>query len=505
MYTRHKWLGLLLLMALLLSSALFFATPTSARAATADTGPTSQIWYFAEGRVGGGFVQWLTVSNPNTSSCTVNVQYYYKRDQDTANFQKKVSFVVERATRHTQYINNDLGIKQNDLNGAILSATVSTSDCPGILAERPMYFTNFHGTSSGTDVFGETTPQQDYYFAEVPVGSAGESFISIFNPSSVNIPVSVTYYSNGQIVKQTHTVAANSRDKFEPNGAGLTSQHVAALVHTDDSHGIIAERASYYMNVNGVSGSAAILGVDNPAFHWVFPAGNTTSASHEVLTLANFSNDTVATVQVKLLSSTGTTPSTPINVTIPAKSTMPIDINANNQFVGHTDGVALDVQSVKQGDIEAVPIVAQRQIFQSYDSGANWTAQGVSDSLGIHADGNLYNFAEGFTSVNFAEDLALANTGTVNDQQITITLSNMLGQTDTKTVTVGKGSQQIVSITSMVANSTVFTLSDVKAYAVSMSVQSVDKKPFAAERVMHWRAFGTQGTSAVPGVATLQA
>jgi hypothetical protein len=174
-----------------------------------------------------------------------------------------------------------------------------------------------------------------------------------------------------------------------------------------------------------------------------------------------------------------------------------VDINAANQFIGHTDGVALDVQSLGE---TPQPIVAQRQIFQTYDSGANWTAQGVSDSLGVHTDNHIYNFAEGFTSVNFAEDLALANTSGA-DQQITITLSNMLGQTDTKTVTVGKGSQQVVSITSMVANSTVFTLSDVKAYAVSMSVQSVDGKPFAAERVMHWHAFGTQGTSAVPGYA----
>jgi hypothetical protein len=475
---------------------LLFATPTSARAATADTGPTSQIWYFAEGRVGGGFVQWLTVSNPNALSCTVTIQYYYKRDYDTANSQKKVTFTVEKNTRHTQYVNNDLGIKQFDMNGAVLSASVSTSDCPGIVAERPMYFSNFHGVSSGTDVFGADQLKTEYYFAEVPTGSAGESFISIFNPNSQDVPVETSYYSNGQIVTQTHTVKANSRDTFEPNGAGLTSPHVAVRVRSLSTLGIVAERPSYYINVDGSNGSADVMGADTSASHWTFAAGETTGASREVLTLANFSETDVATVSIKLLSSTGTT-TTPLSVTIPAKSTMQVDINGANQFVNHTEGVALDVQTDAK-----TPIVAQREIFQTYDSGANWTAQGVSDSLGVHNDYHIYNFAEGFTSVNFAEDLALANTSTANDQQITITLSNMLGQTDTKTVTVGKGSQQVVSITSMVKNSTVFTLSDVKAYAVSMSVQSVDKTPFAAERVMHWHAFGTQGVSTVPGYAS---
>lgn len=493
-YLKKWWLGSIILVALLCAGTFVLLSPESAHAAVADGPPTSQTWYFAEGRVGGGFVQWLTIGNPNNASCTVNIQYYYKMDNSTVNSQKKITFTVERATRHTQYVNNDLNVKQNDLNGAILSATVSTSDCAGITAERPMYFTNFHGTSSGTDVFGATSTQNDFYFAEVPVGSAGESFISIFNPNSVDVIVDVTYFSNGQIVAQTHTVHANSRDTFQPNGAGLSSQHVGVHVQSR-SLGIVAERPAYYMNVNGVSGSADVMGVQTPTNHWVFAAGSTTATSREVLTLANFSDADVSNVTVNLLSSTGTT-TTPLSLTIPSKSTVQIDINGANQFVGHTSGVALDVQSTN----EKAPIVAQRQLFQTYSSGTGWSAQGVSDSLGVHANYSLYSYAEGFTSVNFNEWLSLANT-TGSDEQITITLVNMLSQTDTKTVTVGKGSQQVVDITAMVANSTVFSLNDVKAYAVSMTVQSAGGAVFAAERSMDWHAFGTQGTSAVPGYA----
>jgi hypothetical protein len=489
-YLKKWWLGSIIIIALLCAGTFVLLAPESAHAAVADGPPTSQTWYFAEGRVGGGFVQWLTIGNPNNASCTVSIQYYYKMDNSTVNSQKKVSFTVERATRHTQYVNNDLNVKQNDLNGAILSATVSTSDCAGITAERPMYFTNFHGTSSGTDVFGATSTQNDFYFAEVPVGSAGESFISIFNPNSVDVIVDVTYFSNGQIVTQTHTVHANSRDTFQPNGAGLSSQHVGVHVQSR-SLGIVAERPSYYINVNGVSGSAAIMGVQVPAKHWVFAAGTTTSSSREVLTLANFDQNNDATATVNLLSSTGTT--TSMSVVVPKNGSIQVDINAANQFISHTNGVALNVLS-------DTAIVVQRQLFQTYNSGTGWSAQGVSDSFGASADHSLYSFAEGFTSVNFNEWLSLAN-ATDTDEQVTITLVNMLSQTDTRTVTVGKRSQQVFDITAMVANSTVFTLSDVKAYAVSMTVQSAGGAVFAAERSMDWHAFGTQGTSAVPGYA----
>jgi hypothetical protein len=372
-YLKKWWLGSIIIIALLCAGTFVLLAPESAHAAVADGPPTSQTWYFAEGRVGGGFVQWLTIGNPNNASCTVSIQYYYKMDNSTVNSQKKVSFTVERATRHTQYVNNDLNVKQNDLNGAILSATVSTSDCAGITAERPMYFTNFHGTSSGTDVFGATSTQNDFYFAEVPVGSAGESFISIFNPNSVDVIVDVTYFSNGQIVTQTHTVHANSRDTFQPNGAGLSSQHVGVHVQSR-SLGIVAERPSYYINVNGVSGSAAIMGVQVPAKHWVFAAGTTTSSSREVLTLANFDQNNDATATVNLLSSTGTT--TSMSVVVPKNGSIQVDINAANQFISHTNGVALNVLS-------DTPIVVQRQLFQTYNSGTGWSAQGVSDSFGV--------------------------------------------------------------------------------------------------------------------------
>src|SRR6184192_4064637 len=126
-YLRNRWLGTIVLIALLSTGVLVFLSPSSAHAAATDTGPTAPTWYFAEGRVGGGFRQWLTIGNPNSSDCTVNIQYNSTLDRGGSSV-KKVQIRVDRMTRHTEYVNNDLNISQFNMDGATLSAIVSTSD-----------------------------------------------------------------------------------------------------------------------------------------------------------------------------------------------------------------------------------------------------------------------------------------------------------------------------------------------------------------------------------------
>ena len=44
------------------------------------TGPVSKIWYFAEGRVGHGFDEFLTLGNPTGNDCQVNITYLTQPD-----------------------------------------------------------------------------------------------------------------------------------------------------------------------------------------------------------------------------------------------------------------------------------------------------------------------------------------------------------------------------------------------------------------------------------------
>ena len=47
------------------------------------TGPVSKIWYFAEGRAGHGFDEFLTLGNPTGNDCQVNITYLTQPDRGT--------------------------------------------------------------------------------------------------------------------------------------------------------------------------------------------------------------------------------------------------------------------------------------------------------------------------------------------------------------------------------------------------------------------------------------
>ena len=65
----------LLLMAGIAAFSLLAKSGVPAHAAPVAYG-VSKIWYFAEGRVGGGFREYITLGNPSPSiDCSVQIQY----------------------------------------------------------------------------------------------------------------------------------------------------------------------------------------------------------------------------------------------------------------------------------------------------------------------------------------------------------------------------------------------------------------------------------------------
>lgn len=454
-------------------------------------GPVAQKWYFAEGRVGSGFRTFFSIENPNNGECAVKINYLYALDGSTTNQTKTVNVTVPANSRYTENATGDVP-GPSTLSATISVDTGATPTCSGVVAERPMYFSGFHSTSSGTDVLGATQLQTVFYFADVPTHSAGESFLSILNPGDVAANVSVIYYSGGAQVGNTATlsVAANSRGTIQPNSDINLPSHVAAVVTSD--HPILVERPAYFVSEYGVSGSADVIGVSTLSGDWLFAEGNTSAGTQENLTVANF-GDTDATATITLKSLSGATKDFPI--TVKAHDLAVWNVNNNNSFTGSTSEVAAEVKS------DSNSIAVQREMFRTY-AGSNgnqsWSAQGITDTFGATAAHSAYSFAEGFTSIGFNEFLLLQNpTGTT--ENVNVTLTNMLGHTYTQNYTIGAQSRYTISITSLVANHLVSSSEDARAYAVSMSVQSSDGSSFVAERTMNWSAFSTEGAESVVG------
>jgi hypothetical protein len=451
--------------------------------------------------VGKGFREYLTLANPTARPCWVTIQYLYTLDGRSTPDKKTVSVNVPAASRLTQAVNRDLGLADSSTWAASLAAivqvgTATTPDCPGIVAERPMYFSNFHGISSGTDVVGATRLSTAAFFADVPTGSNYTSYLSILNPSPTTANVMATYYANGsQVQSQTLAVAGQSRGTISP-GLLRMPQHVAAVVRSDQP--ILVERPTYFVNVSAVSGAYNVVGVSHAASDWLFAEGYTGPGYQEFLTLANLDPSKSAQVTITLKSATGATHATTLSLGPQSQSIW--NVNRANTFPGATPEVSTEVTSASSG----ASIVVQRELYFTYKHTLPQAAMGGTDVMGqlgpaLHG---AYSFAEGYTNTGYNEWLTLQNP-TSKDETVVLTLLNGNGKTSTHALSVHANSRFTLDVTILVQQ--VFNAGTNSAgNALSMVVQTLDGSAFVAERPMYWNTrtvspFGTMGGSDIIG------
>ncbi len=472
--------------------------PSTTLAAT-QPGPVSKTWYLAEGRVGKGFREYITLDNPSSSACTVSLQYLYTLDTSATPSTQTVTVSVPAASRLTEAVNNDLGLDSAAGRAASVATIVNvTGGCNGVMAERPMYFVNYHSLSSGTDVAGATHLSTTWYFADVPTGANVTSFLSILNPGTASATVTANYYANGQKVQsQVITVPGMARGTIAPNTVTLPADVAAVVTSTQP---VMVERPSYFYGVNGVNGAADVVGATGLANDWLFAEGYT-NGMQENLTIANVDPaNKSASVTITLKSKTGATQAFP--VTVAADSQLIWNVNANNTFTNSSPEVSAEVKSTGAG------IVVQREMyFQYHHSGDQpMQSQGVTDVIGQvgPASRSSYSFAEGYTNAGYNEWLTLQNP-TGNTETIYVTLVNTLGKTFTQSFAVGGNSRFTVDVTLMTLQNLVPAGATFQSYEVSMTVQTLNNAPFVAERPEYFNtsgsSFSTQGGSDIIGYA----
>ena len=476
-------------------------TPTPGVTATAApplTGgvPVSKQWYFAEGAVGNHFTEVLTVDNPNASYvCDVDAKYLYTISGGQPAV-KTVSFLVQPSTRITESVNKDLNISPNQqssaTNSTILTIDPSTPNCPGVVAERPMYYNI--SVNSGDDVLGATTTDTTFYFADIATGGGFKSYLTILNPGTSNANVIATYYANGQVVgTQTLTVLASSRNTIYPTNARLPL-HVAAVVTSNQP--IVVERPVYFVNINGgnagtVSGSHCIFGTQTLSHDWLFAEGYAGTGFQENLIIANEDNSAnrAASVTIKLEYSDGS--SLTYTVTVNPKSQLIWNVNQHGKALG----TAAEVSS------RGANIVVEREMFFHYHVNSNnSTAVGGTDATGEvgPATKTAYSFAEGYVNKGFDEYLTIQNP-TASAERVFITLINGYSRTYTQWFQVGPNTRLTVSIYALSFQYLIHPGDGNFAYEISMTLQSFNNAPFVAERPMYWNTAGVSSPSTSGG------
>lgn len=455
----------------------------------------SKTWYFAEGRVGAGFQEFLTLNNPDPiNDCAVNLNYLLEGGSP-----KSKTITVPHATRVTDSVNGDLYIAANQATGVSVStiATVNSSatpSCNGVIVERPMYFT-YHGINSGSDVVGATHLGTNFYFGDIPSGSGYTSYLTILNPpGGQSATVTATYYVGGKSagVSQSVTVQPGARGTIAPSTAGLPAAHVAAIVTSTQP--VMIERPDYFGNVNAgnagiVSGATSVVGVQNLSNDWLFAEGYTGGHFQEYLAIANLdqSANTTANVTITLEYDNGSV------------QTYPVKVNAHDQLIWNVN------QNAPAGNISAdvsstnAKIIVEREMFFQYDhkitsgNGFEVITHGGTDVIGQTGPANAssYAFAEGFSRSGYNEWLTLQNP-TGSDEAMNVVMVNGYGRIYQPTgVVVHAHSRYTMDVSALVLQNMVQAGDDHRGYEVSMTISS--SAAFVSERPMYWNT-GSGGT-----------
>jgi len=461
------------------------------------TAPVNDVWYFAEGRVGASFNEFLTIDNPDpVNNCSVNIEYL----PETGSVVTK-TVTVNHSSRLTEYVNNDMGIASSNPNGVSVSSIVtvnSSPSCAGVVAERPLYF-SWHGINSGSDVVGATHLGTTFYFADVPTGPGFTSFLTLLNPpGNGTASVNAVYYANGQAVGQSSnvTIPSGQRGTIYPNTAGLPA-HVAVVITSNQP--IVAERPYYFGNVTmgnagTLSAATSAVGTQALSHDWLFAEGFTASKYQEYLVIANLDStaNTSANVTINLQFSNGSTHNYSLSVA-PFSQTI---WNVNQYAPNST--VSAEVTSSNAA------IVVERQMFFHYSNSGGLQSMGGNDVIGQVGPVNstAYSFSEGYSNTGYDEWLTLQNP-TGSTESITITLVNQYGYSYSPApIIVAPHSRSTFYVTGVVKKYMIKPGQDPRfAFAVSMSVKSAPGVFFVAERPQYWNTGGggTQGGSDVIG------
>ena len=524
------------LLALLACSLFLYSLTIKHQGAHASPAPmtsVSKTWYLAEGRVGGGFREYITIEDPDPS-VDCNATITYMPEGDITNMQAKrhmvarkplavKTIVVPHASRYTASVNQDMGVTETQQPGTMVSAMVTvpaSSSCAGVVVERPMYF-NYNGVVSGSDVLGTTTLAQSFYLADVSTQAGTNSFMTsymtVLNPSSV-VPatVTVTYYANGVAVStQTAYVAPGARGTIYPGV--LPSAHVAATITANTP--VAVERSTYMSNmVEGnagtVSSSASIEAAQTLSDHWLFAEGYTGGQYQENLVLSNLSDaTTTATITLEYQSIRGQPGHNQVvTVPVPAFSQVIENINALNTTPTGTCDVpcATAITSEVSADVTAptASLVVERQMFFHYthtlpppNTNINVTTTGGSDVMGALSEAtHVANFAEGYTNAGYNTWITLQNP-MATSETLAVTIVNEYGRSYTDNITVTAKSRYTVDITALTRQNLVHAGDDVRGYQVSTSVQATTAgNTFVAERPMYFNTSeNNQGGSDVVG------
>jgi hypothetical protein len=192
-------------------------------------------WLFAAGTTANGVRTIYTVLNPGNVAATVTASFYAQNGGALG------SRTLSVGPRSRATIN--LG---DTVQGDTIAAVVTSNQ--GVVVERAEYTGSYATAKSGSVVFGRNGAGVRWTFpagnTTPPSGTTQgvDEALVLFNPSSVTVPVTATFYDNtGRVVTRQYTIAPTAHTTIAVNTLGLDPQH-GVVLQSGNGQGFIAEQ-----------------------------------------------------------------------------------------------------------------------------------------------------------------------------------------------------------------------------------------------------------------------
>lgn len=365
--------------------------------------------YLAEGYTGNsGFAssEYLTLGNVDPSNASTVIATYYIEGRAP----QYRTYTVNPQSRRTIHVNVELG------GGVASGVRMATQIGPGVIVERPMYFSGNPGVTpldGGHDSVAAPKPSGEWYFAEGYTGPGFVEYLTILNPSGEGpSTVQATYaFTSGAPLVKNYVVQPGQRMTINAASEVGSGRDVSTKFAVLSGPPVVAERPMYF-GADPVLGTTAFgghvtLGAIAPSNTWLFAEGYTGPGFVEWLTLQNPNGaPTSATISYAFASGP------PLVKVYPLAANSRTTLRVNDEIGAPGRDVSVRI------DVTGPPIVAERPMYFNADPVLGAIANGGHVVVGANTAGTNTYFAEGYTGAGFVEWLTLQNpdplTSTIN-------------------------------------------------------------------------------------------
>ena len=232
----------------------------------------SRTYYFAEGYTGTGTTEYLSLTNPATSTANVTITFLY---QGAAAVTR--GYTVAAQSHSVLDINQEAGA--NATVGMIVQ-----SNQP-FVAERTMY-TQKGAFSASSDSVGFPSLSSTWYFAEGNTTYGWNTLLAVLNPSTQPVTVNIAYLLQQGSTDTTtsYTIAARSRGTIILNKSMPNQQFGMAITASSP---VLIERPEFLV-ASTLHGGNSVVGATS--HHQ--PPGTLAEATPRLVSASNSSSPT---------------------------------------------------------------------------------------------------------------------------------------------------------------------------------------------------------------------